>query len=184
MPILGTIASSTRQGLVTDTGAVYPLQVITVSGSGATSVSFTNIPSTYKHLQVRAITLNTGNVSIQTRFNNDSTALYTRHFLSGDGSTVTSFGQASINNIGTLFASSSTANFFQATIMDLYDYADTNKFKTCRSFSGVDNNSAGYVAIVSGLYRSTNAISQINLIAAGGSFNQYSQFALYGVKGA
>ena len=72
MPILGIVASSTRQGLVTDTGAMFPLGAVTVGSAGASSITFSSIPSTYTHLQVRAFYTNSGGTldDAKWKFNN------------------------------------------------------------------------------------------------------------------
>ena len=46
-------ASASFTPVAHDAGAMFPLQVITVGAAGASSISFTNIPATYAHLQVR-----------------------------------------------------------------------------------------------------------------------------------
>jgi hypothetical protein len=79
---------------------------------------------------------------------------------------------------------------FGAGIVDILDYANTNKYKTIRSLTGHDHNGviAGIHAIVnlnSGSWRSTSAINSIVIgVVSGTAFNQYSSFALYGIKGA
>ena len=64
--------------------------------SGATSVSFTSIPGTYKFLQlrVRASYIGTGNSRYTVRMNSDSGANYASHYVRGNGSTVVSSGVA------------------------------------------------------------------------------------------
>ena len=167
---------------VSAVGAMEAISSVVLNAT-QTTVEFNNIPQTYSHLHLRTSINNSVNVSIQTRFNNDSSALYTRHFISGDGGgTVTGFKAVDINNIGTLLASSTVTNNFQTNIVDILDYSSTNKFKTARSISGVDYNGSGYVALISGLYRSTNAITTFNLISAGGTFSVGSTFTLYGIK--
>jgi hypothetical protein len=109
--------------------------------------------------------------------------LYTRHAVSGDGSTTSALGQADMGIGSSLVFSSNTANIFYASILDILDYSDTNKFKTIRSLNGVDYNGSGGIALSSSLYRSTNPITTINLYAAGGLIAQYSRFSLYGIKG-
>jgi hypothetical protein len=65
------------------------------------------------------------------------------------------------------------------------DYANTNKYKTTRSIGGNDNNGSGFVSLISGLWLSTSAISNIEIIPLNGTlWTQYSHFALYGIKGA
>jgi hypothetical protein len=69
--------------------------------------------------------------------------------------------------------------------MDILDYANTNKYKTVRTLSGYDLNNATYGALrsYSGLWMNTNAITSIKFYADGVNLAQYSQFALYGIKG-
>jgi predicted patatin/cPLA2 family phospholipase len=76
------------------------------------------------------------------------------------------------------------ANIFGAGVIDILDYANTNKYKTVRALSGHDNNGSGYVNFESGLWMSTSAITSIKLFTAGNVYAQYTQFALYGIKGA
>jgi hypothetical protein len=193
MPILGTIASSTRQGQSVDLGAMFPLQVITVSGSGASSVSFTNIPNTYSHLQIRAYiktTINSnsdgngyyrvGNESVDTGSN------YDVHALQGNGTTASSGSLINSSYLTYGFApgtNSNNTNTFAPYIIDILDYANTNKFKTIRHLEGYDLNGVeGSVWLRSGLWRSTSAINTITF--SNTTYAQYSQFALYGIKGA
>jgi hypothetical protein len=53
--------------------------------------------------------------------------------------------------------------------------------------SGSDRNGAapyGDINLVSGLWLNTNAISSLRIFIGGQNIGQYSQFALYGIKGA
>jgi hypothetical protein len=55
MPILGVVASSTRQGQgPTDTGSMFPISSVTLT-STASTVTFSSIPQTYTHLQLRVL---------------------------------------------------------------------------------------------------------------------------------
>lgn len=189
-PILGIWASS-RPAVAPDTGAMFPLQVITVGPAGASSVTFTNIPNTYSHLQLRYIARSTASASedaITLRFNSDSSSSYAYHFLFGNGSSASSSAAGVSDNRLYPWAvpgSSFLSNSFGATIIDILDYSNTNKFKTTRTLSGYDDNSTGgRIAFTSGLWQSTNAINAISITANSGNWTQNSQFALYAVKGA
>ena len=170
MPIIGTIASSTRQGLVTDTGAMFPLQVITVGPAGASSVTFTNIPSTYTHLQIRAMASDTGSglYDITMRFNSDSGNNYAGHQLNGNGSTVAASTLGGTPPVNTMYpfyttgTASGTSSIFGVMVLDILDYASTNKNKTWRSLSGSDSNGSGLILLRSGLWlNSSTAINSI-----------------------
>ena len=69
---------------------------------------------------------------------------------------------------------------FGTFIVDILDYANTNKYKTMRALDGFDANGSGYAVLWSGNWRSTSAVSTITI--TGGTFAQYSSFALYGIK--
>ena len=190
-PILGIWASS-KSTVATDTGAMFPLQVITVGAAGASSVTFTNIPSTYAHLQVRCIariSTSADRESVKLTFNSDTGSNYSRHSLWGSGSAVSAYGAANEAYIllTDFAAASATASIFGAAVTDILDYKDTNKYKTVRSLGGVDLNAAVtvYDGLNSGSWRNTNAITSMTFTPfSGNNFVQYSQFALYGVKSA
>ena len=71
-------------------------------------------------------------------------------------------------------------------VIDILDYANVNKYKTTRTLGGAElNQASSEIVFQSGLWRSTNAITSIGFTEATGSnFEQYTQFALYGIKGA
>lgn len=192
MPILGIWASS-RPAAEPDTGAMFPLQVVTVGAAGASSVSFTNIPNTYAHLQLRIIAKTNANANsdgnLIYRVGNgsvDTGSNYAYHQLQGNGSSASAAGAANISSATIGFATGSNSNntnTFATYIIDILDYADTNKFKTFRHLEGYDLNGVeGSVWLRSNLWRSTSAINIITF--SGVTFTQNSQFALYGVKSA
>ena len=191
MILIGTIASSLLQNI--DTGVMDPLQVITVGPSGAANVEFTSIPGTYKHLQLRCFghLSGSGNVGdvIRMTFNSDTTSNYSYHLLQGNGSSASADPAASNSWIysGVYPDSYGGANNFGLNIIDILDYANTNKYKTTRALFGYEFNDVNYsrTALGSGNWRNTNAITSIKLIdRSGNNLIQYSQFALYGIKGA
>jgi hypothetical protein len=184
MPILGIWAS---QNYTRITGSYESIQTVTVGAGGSASVSFTSIPSTYTHLQIRAIcktTAATSNInSIFGQFNSDTGSNYARHFLNGSGTAAAAGGAASTVSMffGTNIETLGT-NAFAANVIDILDYANTNKYKTTRSLSGVDANGSGYVQFMSGLWMNTAAVTSITILPNSSDFIQYSSFALYGIK--
>jgi hypothetical protein len=177
------------------------ISTVTVGSGGAADIEFTSIPATYTHLQIRAIcksdqTGTSGEFEgLALRFNSDTGSNYARHFVRGNGSTATagSDGSQTLMSIGLQpdAGYSSVSQMFSAQILDILDYANTNKYKTIRNLNGFDSNNTGTnvgaIQFSSGLWMSTSAITSIKF-SSGGSFNrgftQYSQFALYGIKGA
>jgi hypothetical protein len=87
---------------------------------------------------------------------------------------------------GTPRSAAGVANMFSASIVDILDYANTSKYKTIRVLAGADvNNQTGTTfGLSSGSWRSTSAVTSITIGTSGFNFAQYTQFALYGIKGA
>lgn len=189
MPILGIIASSTRQGQVTDTGAMFPIAMVNVGSAGSATISFTSIPSTYKHLQLRGImrtSRTAGNDLLSMRFNNDSGGNYSDHAVGGNGSTAYTDKNTSASFINIQRSSSNFngSSIFGAYVIDILDYTSTSKAKTSRALGGYDANGSGEIYLNSGAwYNSSTAINRIDLILPNYTTNflQYSQFALYGI---
>jgi len=186
MPILGVIASAITGNL--STNSYQSIATVTV-GSPQATVSFTSIPATYTHLQLRlAIQAadSGGAFNLKARFNSDTGNNYALHRLIGDGGSASAAGAATTGyaRLGVLNSSDFT-NVFSANVIDILDYTNTNKYTTTRSLGGYDKNGAtGYVMYHSSLWMNTAAITSIELTTDTGNFSQYSSFALYGIKGA
>ena len=183
MPILGIVAAA---GGFTKFGDFYQIASSTATGGSVSDITFSSIPQDYTHLQIRGIhrsASTSGTIDMQ--FNADTATNYSRHFILGDGATISSGATTSTNLLRILnsASSASTSNCFGGVIVDILDYTNTNKFKTVRNISGVDLNGSGSVEFRSGNWRSTNAITSIKIFNdSGNSLAQYSSFALYGIK--
>jgi hypothetical protein len=190
-PILDSIGSvkGFGWGAFSQTATFESIASVTVS-SAQSSVEFTSIPSTYKHLQIRGVARTTRAVSLNGfiyQFNSDTAANYTSHLLRGDGSIV-SVGNT-VNDVASDFivvaANNAGSNNMGAFIIDILDYTNTNKYKTTRNLFGVDNNGNGYVGITSTLWKSTSAITSIKLYSdSAANTAQYTSLGLYGIRGA
>lgn len=159
------------------------IQTITVGSGGSSSISFTSIPSTYKHLQIRAIMRDSGSSdsNCTLRFNSDSGSNYSYHGLNGDGSSV--YANNGTSQTGIQLNYYYYGSYYGVGITDILDYADTNKYKSLRTLSGWNRNAAGWINLRSANWRSTSAISTITITPDANAFGQYTQFALYGIKG-
>jgi trimeric autotransporter adhesin len=196
--VVGTGSYSTASASFTpvahDIEAMDPLQVITVGTAGASSITFTNIPSTYAHLQLRIFWTpisSGGDIFVYGKFNGDNNANYSWHYLAGNGSSAYSGSGINVNQgivAGVCTGVGNSPLYVSSAIIDIFDYANTNKYKTVRSFSGIDQNTNHAVGgtsqlyLLSGLWSSTSVISSITIPSPVGSFNANTQFALYGVK--
>lgn len=162
--------------------------------NGTTSITFSNIPQNYQHLQIRSIVRDTSTggydaIPINVRPNDDSGSNYAIHSLRGDGSTVTADGYTAqpqgLPWAAAVRSGSSNTNTYGVMILDIHDYASTTKYKTLRMFSGGDvNGTGGVVSLDSALWQSTSAITSLTLRADYTAFASNTQFALYGIKGA
>lgn len=176
-------------GLVTNLGDYESISTTTVGAGGVATVTFSSIPSTFKHLQVRCLIRSAtaaGTDSTKMNFNSDTATNYARHALYGDGTTAGSAAAttAAFASLGDSPAATATSNAFGSYVVDILDYANTNKYKTTRALGGYDLNGSGNIDLRSGLWMSTSAISSIVFVTSSGSnFAQYSSFALYGIKG-
>jgi hypothetical protein len=190
-PILGIYASQISGHLFAPSGAYDSIATATVGSGGVSSVTFSSIPSTYTHLQIRGTvrTNHSGGTDgdyLKLRFNSDTGANYTSHLLLGNGSSATSAAYTSQNEIWIqrVGATGLASNIFGVFVCDLLDYANTNKNKVTRNLGGYDANGSGRIDLDSGLWVNTSAVSTITLTSGGGSaLEQYSSFALYGIRG-
>ena len=198
MPLLGTRGGGSARGFgrgaralaVPDTGAMFPLGMVQVGSGGSSTITFSSIPATYTHLQIRyAAKGSSGTVYSRLRFNSDTSTNYYSHELVGGGGGgvgAQAYSGASFNSIvlsGQGFTS--VSNTFNAGVVDILDYTSTSKNKTVRYLDGFDANGSGNIGLYSGVWSATPAaITQIDIIISSGNFAQYSSFALYGIKGA
>lgn len=168
-----------------DFGAFESIATSVVGSGGTSTITFSSIPSGYKHLQLRTMARNNGeNISIRMTANSDSSSVYTIHELYGQGTSALAAAQANIAYYPCgLVGPNSATGVFASAVTDILDYQDTNKFKTMRTSTGYDANGSGYVELTSGVWRSTSAITSITIVPSGGTLVQYSHFALYGIKG-
>lgn len=174
-------------------GSFESIATVSVGSGGASSITFSSIPSTYTHLQLRILSRSNGNDTENNAtmtFNGDTGNNYLGwHYIYGNGSTVNvnSSGTAAYIVADRNAMNLAGANMFSPCIIDILDYANTNKNKTVRRFSGVELNSASGSSIwfTSGLWMSTSAITSLTITPSASfspnNYVQYSHFALYGV---
>lgn len=181
-PILGIMASQISGHLATPNN--YESIATTTLSTTTAYIEFSSITAGYTHLQIRGIAQGAGGGGVLTTFNSDTGANYSNHHLQGDGTSATAQGSASTSNIHICRNGgiSTTANIFSGFVIDILDYANTNKYKTTRALNGHDLNGSGKINFESGNWRDTAAINTIRLTHNGIGFTQYTTFALYGVK--
>jgi len=150
-----------------------------------TTATFSSIPSTYTHLQVRVLSRSarTGSSVDELFMTINSTSLTKNHYLFGTGSSVLS-GSATAGWVGISTAASATAGMFGTSVIDILDYANTNKNKTVRSLAGFDTNGGGEIYLLSNFINSTTAISSLAFTCSStNSFASGTVIELYGIRG-
>lgn len=153
----------------------------------AASVTFSSVPATYEHLQLRINAKTDWNTTTPSfgaiGFNGDTGGNYSSHRMMGDDSTVSALavtGNAEMY-MGR-FATLDFAAVFGGMVLDILDYANTNKNTTCSGLSGLGD-ATNVVQADSGLWDDTAAVHTILISQSGGSnFLRGSEFTLYGIK--
>ena len=175
-------------GTPAETNSYESIQTYVVGSGGQSTISFTSIPSTFKHLQVRGIARTSGTTTDSAMtFNSDSSSgsYYANHQIYGSGSgTPSAAASPTSTRLEPFYTAGSdvTSNVFATFVIDVLDYQNTSKNKTLRTLQGWDANGSGFVILRSGLWMKTDAISRIDWTVTG-NWAQNSSFALYGIKG-
>lgn len=158
------------------------------------SVTFSSIPNTYEHLQLRCSgkstrTLTSGYDNSKIQFNNDTGANWGYHYMFG-GSTATTAGggTASGDFYPPWWSNNSYASHshdYGTNIFHLWDYANTNKWTTL-TFHGGANLGVGVgtpdVRHGGAAWKNTAAVHTVKIQTYSHAFIRGSSFTLYGVN--
>jgi hypothetical protein len=169
-------------------GAYESIAAVTVPSGGVASVTFSNIPQIFAHLQVRVLARDSRSNSasnIEWRYNGDTGNNYTSHVVYGNGGSTAAAVDLNLSTQSAIRipGASASANIFGVGILDILDYTNTNKNKVSRTLSGHDQNGDGQLYFTSGLWNNTAAITSITFVPTTANIVQHSSFALYGIKG-
>ena len=154
--------------------------------SNTSTVTFSNIPQTFTHLQLRYMSKQSAGTAyfVRAQYNGNTTAAnYSYHIVNATGSAVT-VGAGASEGYNYYPRQASLSNSFGVGIVDILDYTNTNKNTTIKGLGGGDDNGSGNIDFLSGGFYQTTAITSIDLTMAAGQFAPYSHFALYGIKSA
>lgn len=154
------------------------------------SVTFSSISGSYKHLMLIVDARETGAVTVDNlllRFNGDTGANYDYQRIRAVGSTLSGaefFGLTSAV-VGWITGSSGTANFSGISDILIPNYASTVFQKTAisRTFTRHSTATLGMsILTIGAAWRSTAAVTQIDLLPSSGNFLTGSRFSLYGIS--
>jgi hypothetical protein len=159
--------------------------------AATSSITFNNLPQNYTNLEIRIVgkstRANTSGSTIFTTVNGDTGATnYRGHYLVADQTNVATSGTLSQDGgyylytglaIGANATSQVTTN-----VMTIFDYANTNKYKTSRTIFGENNNTTGYTGIYDCLWMNTAAVSSLSFVILSYTWAIGSKISLYGIK--
>lgn len=187
----GVTATGTTAVTVTipgGSGAQTLISEQTPSGTG--TVTFSSISSSYRDLRV--VVRGRGSQSaaatnVTLRFNSDTGANYDWEINEVSGSATNSIGQNFAQtslHIGYVAAATAPANVADACEAQIADYRGTTFQKVIHSRSAAKTSTSSgglFLSMFAGFWRSTSAITQIDVILASGTFVSGSVVSLYGI---
>jgi hypothetical protein len=155
------------------TNTYVALDKVTV-GTATPSITFSSIPQGYTDLVVVAQVLGNSSTNLKFRINNDTASNYSGTYIFGNGSSAGS-GRVSNQTSALAYGSGITNGSFILQFMN-YSNTTTNKTVLCRG-DDASNQTNAWVD----LYRSTSAITRIDLLGDAANFSVGSTFSLYGI---
>lgn len=153
-----------------------------VSGTSTQTISFTSISNAYTDLVVilNCLGIN-GTGAVRVQFNSDTGANYSRTVLYADGTpsvqSTASYNQNYIQLNEGYNVSATIPSMFK---IDIFNYAGSTN-KSIFSQASLYNPGSGAATTVSGLWRSTAAISSIQLVTSGNYFVADTTATVYGI---
>ena len=154
--------------------------------SSTQTVTLSSIPATYTDLVlVCSIKGDAASMSVVFRVNGDTGSNYSATYLEGTGSAASSARVSSQTQIPLSASVSYNSTNFGTQIIQAMNYSNTTTYKTfLQRFNSASGGSFPGVSTSVGLWRSTAAIFQFDIIstAGGQNFVAGSTFTIYGIK--
>jgi hypothetical protein len=157
------------------------IQTNTLTSTTAT-VTFTSISGAYTDLILiinAADTTSNSNAALV--INGDTSSNYSRTNLTGNGSTASSTKVSNASNLYITPAIGTGTNFTTNWVITFQNYSNTttNKNILVRGNQAIDS-----LAVIAGLWRSTAAITSLDIQNQGTAWKIGSTFTLYGIAAA
>lgn len=181
MPIIGVIDSS-KSGNLTPTTGYVSLASFRATNQSVTQVTFSSIPSIYKHLEIRASVgenVTNNNAFLRVLFNNDtSTSAYIsaasrsyRYTISSGGNQVTQ-GNSLFTGYGWIYLAGTTQDSpssdlkgYMQCVARIYNYAQTYNYKNASAWGWQQQASQDYsMGRGWGSWHSTAAINRLDFL--------------------
>jgi hypothetical protein len=147
--------------------------------SATDTLTFSSISSNYTDLILTTnCRMAAGTNAYYVRFNSDTGGNYSFTLINSSGSSATSFGSVSGNQMMVGVGETTV----QSSVVHINNYSNATTYKPV--FSQVAN-SGGYARLIVGSWLNINAINSVTVLVLGGAtFSIGSSFTLYGIKGA
>jgi hypothetical protein len=157
-----------------------PIATTTLTSSG--NVTFSSISGSYTDLVLVIYSITSSATDINIRLNGDSGTNYSTTHLTGNGSSAASFRSSNDTKMTIMYYSSTgTGSSPNVSLVQFMNYSNTTTNKTVISRS---NNAANGVDANVHLFRSTSAITSMEIYGQSTNFSAGSTFTLYGIKAA
>lgn len=185
MPLLFGNTASAGVGF-SSLGSYFSIATATVT-TATSSITFTDIPQTYSHLDLRYIARTSvagTDDYIKVSFNGSTASINSFHALGGNMSTASTVSGTSqqYSYLAPVSGNTAGANTFATGVATITEYTSTLKNKTIRTIGGYNNNGGGNMRLEGSLWANTAAITSITLtVDSGANFVTNSKFYLYGV---
>ncbi len=162
--------------------ATYEKIATTTLGSATGTISFTSIGAGYTDLRIVMVGTMVNSEQPYIRFNSDSGTNYSQTFIAGSGSSAYSQRYSSMNRIYVAIQSNWSTTNSQMAEFDVFSYSGST-FKTTLFAGSNDNNGVGVAGLdrTVGLWRSTSAITQIDIVGNGQNFSTGFTATIYGI---
>ena len=163
-------------------GSTYTSIATTTLASATSTVTFSSISGSYTDL----VFIFSGNTSAIAnsfiRFNSDSGTNYSMTWMAGDGSSALSGRESTKTRLLIDVYGYANPSNITNKVMSIQNYSNATTYKTVL---GRANNSAVGTDALVGLWRSTSAITQIDILTLSATtFSVGSTFTLYGILSA
>lgn len=192
-PYTFTVVGTTNYGVSSGTSAasnsVTPVNptsfdsIATTTTASGTAWTFSSIPSTYTHLQLRLF-MTTGAGNVYLRFNGSTGTLYGYSNVETNGTGSASTGSNSTDRLyinGTNYTIGNSTG--AALLVNIYNYANTNTNTYITNQAGYYDGGANRMTSFGyGLWQSTAVIDSLTITTTGSSAVAGQSLALYGIK--
>ena len=159
-----------------------PIATQTLS-STASSITFSSIAATYTDLRLVFVGTATAALSPRIRLNGDTATNYSYTIMYGDGTSAVTARSSSATFIAGIYNVSLSTTIPAMITTDFFSYAGSTN-KTCLTTASIDLNGTGSVEQNVGLWRSTAAITSVQVFASTSTFAVGATATLYGIKAA